>query len=86
MLTLKVEASLGADLRNDVMPQLVQLARFTQCRVELMGNDTLFWAHPSDTVPVMLDAYDRLYPHSRIVSTFIRHPVPRAPKPEASNG
>ena len=78
MLTIKAEASAGADLREETMPEMVRLARATGCRVELEGNETKFWTMPDDTVLGLQHAFDRLYLHSRLVASWISLPVPRS--------
>lgn len=77
MLTLRVEVSAGMDLRDQMLPKMLDLSRRLGCRVEAKGNDTLFWVHPSDDLRMLHEAFDRLYPASAIVSTRIRKPVPR---------
>lgn len=77
MLTIEAKASAGQCLRNDMIPDMVRLARTTGVRVEVRGNDSVFWADPNDTVGGLQQAYDRLYPSSRYIATFIAAPVPR---------
>lgn len=77
MLTLKAEASAGCSLRDEMIPEMIDLARRTGCRIEVSGNETLFWAMPDDTVADLQAAFDRLYPTSRLVSVLVRQPVPR---------
>lgn len=80
MLTIKAEGSAGCSLRDDLMPSMLDLARRTNCRVEVSANDTNFWAHPDDTIEGMADAYDRLYPESRLVFQGMAKPFPRSVK------
>lgn len=79
MLMIEAKASVGQSLRDDMIPDMVALARRTGAQVEVRGNDTVFWANPDDAVEDLQAAYDRLYPASRYVATFIRHVAPRAP-------
>jgi hypothetical protein len=79
MLMIKAEASAGTDLRESMIPDMVALAARTGARVEVRGNETVFWADPGDTVDAMQAAYDRLYPASRYVATFIKQVAPRRP-------
>lgn len=77
MLTLKAEASAGVDLRDSMLPDALDLARRTGARIEIEGNDTLFWIMPDDTLAGLQDAFDRLYPASRYVAAHIRQAAPR---------
>jgi hypothetical protein len=82
MLTLKADADAGCGLRDEMIPQMIDLARRTGCRIEIKGNETTFWAHPADSVEALQAAYDRLYPQSAYVSVRIAQPAPRL-KPAA---
>jgi len=75
MLTIKAHGSPGMDLREQMLPEMLSLAKATGCRVEVSANETLFWAHPTDFLPDLQGAYDRLYPDSRIVAVQIASPV-----------
>jgi hypothetical protein len=83
MLTLKAEASAGISLRDDMLPDMLDLARRTGCRIEVQGNETTFWAMPDDTLAGLVEAFDRLYPASWLVATSLKSavvsPAPRAP-------
>lgn len=76
MLTLKISANAGANLRETMM-EMVALAQRVQIRVELQANDTIFWVDPSDNNATVVLAYQRLYPDSRYVASWIPYPVSR---------
>lgn len=76
MLTIQAEASAGKDLKV-AMVEMLDLARRLGVRVELKGNETTFWVTPDDTREGVEDAFDRLYPASRLVASWISEPVRR---------
>jgi hypothetical protein len=78
-LTLKAEADAGTNLRDQMLPEALDLARRMGVRIEISGNDTLFWIHPWDSIADLQSAYDRLYPESSIVSVKMQAPAPRIP-------
>ena len=80
MLGLKVEAMVGMSLRDDLMPQMLSLAQRTNCRIECRANDTEIWVYPTDTVDGLRDAFDRLYPRSRLITTSMKQPWEREKK------
>ena len=77
MLTIKAEGSAGCSLRDDMMPEMLKLAHRTGCAVEVEANDTKFIVYPKDTTQSINDAYDRLYPESRMVMSGMVKPWPR---------
>jgi len=77
MLMIKAEGFAGQNLRDDMIPNMVDLARRTGCSVEVRANETVFWAYPDDTVKDMQEAYDRLYLKSKYVSSQM--PTPPTP-------
>jgi len=79
MLTIKAESSAGTHLRDGLLPDMVDLARVTNCAVEVQANETLFRVHPNDSVGAMKDAFDRLYPKSRMVMAGMTTPYLREP-------
>lgn len=79
MLTIKAESSAGTHLRDGLLPDMAALARVTNCAVEVQANDTLFIAYPSDSVGALKEAFDRLYPKSRMVMTGMTKPFLREP-------
>lgn len=84
MLRLIVHAEAGASLRN-AMADMVAVATRTGCMIEMKGNETTFWVEPGDTLPEVLRAFDRLYPQSTYVATWIKQPAPRAQPNEVDN-
>lgn len=76
-LFITAEAVAGSDIRDDVLPQMVRLARTTDCAVEVRGNGTRFVAYPADSIGGMQAAFDRLYPASTYVSVSTVNPMPR---------
>ena len=77
MLTIKAEASAGCSLRDQMLPEMLDLARRTGCVIEVSGNETKFWVKPDDTISHLVASFDRLYPASSLVATWIRQIVPR---------
>ena len=83
MLTIKVEAAPGDDLRH-AMVEMMVLANQTHCVVELRANGTTFRVRPADTAREIHDAFDRLYPKSSLVATWVTRPFPRESEPDRS--
>lgn len=81
---IKAEGSAGCSLRDGMIPDMIALAKRTQCSVEVRANDTIFWAYPNDTVEEMQSAYDRLYPESKYVSVNMRLPLVREVKEDSN--
>lgn len=77
-LRIKVEAEPGNNLR-DVMVEMADLASRVGVRLELRANDTVFWVDPDDTADGVRAAFDRLYPTSKYVASWIKHGAPRSP-------
>lgn len=77
MLRLKAEATAGMDLRRQMLPEMLALAKRTDCCIEVKANGIDFWVYPNDSLVELQSAYDRLYPESQIVSTAVRVPVPK---------
>lgn len=77
MLTIKAEAQAGTDLRNAMLPDMAALSRVTNCGVEVQANGTTFIAYPNDSIGGLKDAYDRLYPESRLVMAAMVKPWPK---------
>lgn len=73
MLTIKVEALAGDDLKES-MVEMLALARLTNCQIELRGNGMTFWVYPNDEPDALREAFDRLYCHSTFISSRIRLP------------
>ena len=77
MLTIKAEGSAGMSLRDQMLPEMLVLAKVTNCAVEVKANETVFVVFPNDTCDSILSAYDRLYPDSRMVMSGMMKPWPR---------
>lgn len=75
MLMIKAERTAGTHLKNGLLPDMLALAKKTGCSVE--ANGVRFWVYPKDTIEALNDAFDRLYPKSRVVSVFIKKPWPK---------
>jgi hypothetical protein len=77
MLTLKADADPGTNLRDEMLPEALALAKQAGARIEIVGNETKFVIRPDDTIEALFEAFDRLYPHSAYVSTTTTRPWPR---------
>lgn len=75
-LFLSVDALAGMHL-GEAMVEMLDLARRVGCGIELKANDTTLWVYPEDTEEAVRDAFARLYPKSRYVSTHTKEPVPK---------
>lgn len=76
-LTLRVDGGLGESIPDQLLPEMVDLAGLTGCNIEMRTNDTLVVVRPGDTRAAVNDAYERLYPKSRMVCASMANPWPR---------
>lgn len=83
MLTIKAEGSAGMDLRDQMLPEMLLAAKATGCRIQVEANETTFWVHPTDTLATLWEAFDRLYPSSKLVFAGMAAPWPRHPAADA---
>lgn len=83
MLTIKVDADPGTFL-GDAIIEMLDVARRTDCRVEMKANGVTFSVRPDDTADQLRDCYRRLYaearPASKLVATHVLRPL-RDPEP-----
>lgn len=75
MLTIKAEGQAGDDIREHIIPEMIELSRRTNCYVEVKANGTEFRFSHRDRVEDAQDAFDRLYPESRLIMVGMTRPL-----------
>lgn len=79
MLTIKAEGQAGDNIREDIIPEMIALSLKTGCYVEVKANGTEFRFSHRDSVEAAQDAFDRLYPESRLIMAGMMRPLRKEP-------
>lgn len=75
MIFIQVEGMAGDCIRDKNLGEMLNLAETTGAAVRMNANGCKFTVYPGDSLDQLKAAFDRLYPHSWLISQHTHHPV-----------